>query len=196
MMTMSFTTRSASRIEESGSGISSSPQESYRITDVKTPKKISTSSFSNINSDDELLDDCINVLTSWILDKSSPRPYFKSLCVSAKHALESKRARRIASKTSVQDLWTTSGVSHVLLPALIKAVEWFHTYNIYFVDSIVYVEDFFLYKRSRGTQQCAIVLYAYHPQNVFFCEMKKWKKMKKMKTDFFFFQGLCSSEWC
>ena len=124
MMTMSFTTRSASRIEESGSGISSSPQGSYRvITDVKTAKKISTSLFSNVTSDDELLDDCINVLTSWILDKSSPRPYFKSLCVSAKHALESKRARGIASKTSVQDLWTTSGVSHVLLPALIKAVE-------------------------------------------------------------------------
>ena len=123
MMTMSFTTRSASRLDESGSGISSSPQESYRITDVKTPKKISTSSFSNVPSDDELLDDCINVLTSWILDKSSPRPYFKSLCVSAKHALESKRARGIASKTSFQDLWTTSGVSHVLLPALIKAVE-------------------------------------------------------------------------
>ena len=124
MMTMSFTTRSASRLEESGSGISSSPQGSYRvITDVKTPKKISTSLFSNVTSDDELLDDCINVLTSWILDESSPRPYFKSLCVSAKHALESKRARGIASKTSVQDLWTTSGVSHVLLPALIKAVE-------------------------------------------------------------------------
>ena len=123
MMTMSFTTRSASRLEESGSGISSSPQGSYRITDVKTPKKISTSSFSNVTSDDRLLNDCINVLTSWILHNSTSRPYFKTLCVSAKHALESRRARGIASKTTLQDIWTTSGVSHVLLPALIKAVE-------------------------------------------------------------------------
>jgi len=120
----SFTNKSQSKIVFSaiGSDDVSDPQ----ITRISTPPKMKLHTHKTFQHHDDLvLNRSIDILTGWISESSGPeRTYFRTLCLSAKHALECRRDRNKGLlKCSVEDLWSTSGVSKLLLPALVSALE-------------------------------------------------------------------------